>query len=68
MIQSVKRDVKMRECASCGRGTHLQFTVASSNPITYRRCRRCLNVNERLMVEEMVLDYKTNPEAGGLTD
>jgi hypothetical protein len=68
MIQSVKRDINMRECASCGRGTHLQFTIASANPITYRRCRRCLNVNERLIVEEMVLEYEITAEAGGLTD
>jgi hypothetical protein len=51
-----------KQCARCGRGTHLQFAFGEF--LKLRLCRRSLTANEKAALFAML----TEAEAGGLTD
>jgi hypothetical protein len=63
----VTRADEKKQCATCGRGTHLIFSYGG---LDWRRCRRCLTLSERIALNDFV---KVGPillpvECGGMTD
>jgi hypothetical protein len=63
----VTRGDENKQCANCGRGTRLIFSYGG---LLWRRCRRCLTLEERIALNKFV---KVGPillpvECGGMTD